>query len=98
MIDKYHVFLFFNMVPCWGRKEEGLGSTASKCLLVTLARSVRVGCVYKYLCWNKHTEALRRLLVKGILVLCQPGSEEMKNTAEFMKSSLFSPLGGKQSM
>lgn len=65
---------------------------------VMLARSVRMGSVYNQFLGNKHTAALLRLLVKGILVLCQPGSEEIKSTAEFMKPSVFSPLGGKQNV
>jgi len=57
-----------------------------------------MGSVYKQFFGNKHTEALLRLLAKGILVICQPGSEEIKSKTEFLRSSLFSPLGGKQNV
>lgn len=67
-------------------------------LSAVLARSLRMGSVFNQLLGNKHTEALLSLLVKGILVICQPGSEEIKSTAEFMESSVFSPLGGKQNV
>lgn len=82
------IFVFY-VVPCWRRR-------AFKCLSAALARSLRMESVFSQLFENKHTEALLSLLVKGILVICQPGSEEIKSTAEFMESSIFSPLGGKQ--
>lgn len=42
-------------------------------LSAVLARSLRMGSVFSQLLGNKHTEALLSLLVKGILVICQPG-------------------------
>lgn len=37
---------------------------------ISSAGQVRMGSVYDWMFGNKHTEALLRLLVKGILVIC----------------------------